>query len=159
MHYFIYWLNLLAATQMPNEYPSCACKELLFLSNTIFKSTPSFYLFNMRKPDRTFVNRWYEVKWQRSMNIVEKVSVLHIFMTRHKKKVNKFSISSISSVSSCSGLRLVEWFSLTLSSINGVEVDRCSIMTYQGQNYTQLFWKFYSGVPCHKHHSCNNEFT
>ena len=60
-------------------------------------------------------------------------------MTVHKQKVNKFSIFLI-----CIPFLLVldyllvEWFSLTQSSIDGAEDDRCSVVTYLGQKVFKM---------------------
>ena len=85
----------------------------------------NFYLFsfiNRREQDRTLANRWY--KMTRIYEFLWKNIRCTYFMTEHKQKVNKISIMLI-----CIpfllvlGYLLVEWFSLTQSSMDGVEDD------------------------------------
>ena len=52
-------------------------------------------------------------------------------MTENKQKVNTFSIFLIRiPFLLVLSYLLIEWFSLTQSSIDGAEDDRCSLMTY-----------------------------
>ena len=52
-------------------------------------------------------------------------------MTENKQKVNTFSILLIRiPFLLVLSYLLIEWFSLTQSSIDGAEDDRCSLMTY-----------------------------
>ena len=95
-------------------------------------TTQVIYLFNRRKQGRTLATDG--LKWHRSKNFAKKNICFTYYMTEHKQKSNKFPIFLI-----CIpfllvlGYLLVEWFSLMQSSVDGVEVDRCSLLTYLGQ--------------------------
>ena len=73
--------------------------------------------------------RWYEIIWIN--DFFRKNISFTYFMTESKQKVNKSSIFLICiSFLLVLGYLLVDWFSLTHSSINVPEDGRCSLMTY-----------------------------